>query len=486
MNKKYTGYFTYKKPSEGEYNYIASFEATANSFIYFDGVELNPSSILALSQSGTLFGNSFKLGSTVCRQVNLTVLKSEITEHPQVVIIKDIYGNTRFTLQVDSVDDTNIDFYDYVLVDKMVNLNQSYDFSGLETITAETVLEELCTELLNCEAPTINYGGDIQMVYSSDFSARDVVSWIAEINGSFARIDEEGNLVFIPFSNASPFEIDVNTCADFKLGEYHKIDRVYVELASASYGYPQSSSFNTLYLNSDNQLLSDNGEYTIQSIVEHIHSVINGYEFYSISTSRCEINQFGLPGDPIAFTFNGESYPAITQIDWSFNMNWFGGYVLEIDTKIQEETNFINSTENKINSLRIIVDRQLGTIEQSISEISESVAINSTTIQQTANDLTVRVAAAESNISSNNGRITTLESSVKITSSGVEVSNGTAGSYTNFTASGMDIYVENTKTAWASSEGFASEELMIGGANDNEKWHMHMANDGYTLMFLRR
>lgn len=483
---KYQGNFRYKRPSEGEYNLIANFISLGNYFIYFDGVELDNNSILSLHQSGKLFTDNFKLGSTLCREVDLTVLKSAVSEHPSEVLIKDVNNVVKFTLQVDSVDDTNIDFYDYILVDKMVNLNQVYNFQFLEVSDCQHVLNGICTDLLHCETPTIEYGGDIGLLYSTDATAREIVSWIAEINGCYARINPVGQLEFVRFANTNPFEVSVDSCADFEVGEYHKIDRVYVDLASASFGYPSTSEYNTVYLNPDNQLLSDSGNYTILDIVRHVHSVINGFEFYSVKTSRCAISQDSIAGDQLLFTYNNLSFPTIAQIDWKFNIEWYGGYSLEIETKAQQETRDIPSVENKLNYLKITVDRQNASITQQIAQTTENLTQQISEVQQTASGLSVRVSANEQDIENNSNRMTQYETTVNIDADGVRIAQGEEGTYTKFTDSEIEFYVQGVKNTTVKSDGLTSEEVMIGGADDMEKWHIHMANNGYTLMFLRR
>lgn len=486
MNKNYQANFRYKRPSEGEYNYVANFIALSNYFIYFDGVEIDSDSVLGFHQSGSLFDESFKLGSTVCRQVELRLLKSAVSEHPTEVLIKDPDNVVKFTLQVDSVDDTNIDFYDYVLVDKMVNLNQNYNFSRFTDFTIANVLSNICNDLLNCEAPEIRYGSDIIINYSSDVTAREIVSWIAEINCSFARIDESGNLQFVRFLNENYFTVPVDTCKDFKLGELHIIDRVYIDLGVAAYGYPSENQYNTLYINPDNQLISDYGDYTIQSIIEHMYSEINGFMFYSIRADRCLINQDSMAGDMILFTHEGNEYPTIAQIDWDFSIEWLGGYVCEIETKKQGETNNVPSTAKAVNTLKINVDRQNGIIRQEIASVNDNLTQQVSAVQQTAAGLEIRVTANENDIETNSARMTQYETSVNIDQNGVRISQGTEGTYTLFTADEIDFYVQGVKNTTIASDGLTSEEVMIGGPDDIQKWHIHEANDGATLMFLRR
>ena len=450
--------------------------------VYFETTRINNNGITALHQTGSVFTNNFKLGATVCRQVDLRVLKSYVSSIPNVVRITDNNNDDKFVLYVDSVDDTNIDFYDFSLVDGMVKLNAHFDYSRYST--AQQIINGICTFKLIGSAPTMEYGGDIFLAYSEDISARDIVSWCAELNGCIARINGRGSLEFVPMVNSeTPITVDVNTCKDFKLGEHHLIDRVYVELGTGTHYYPETTTNNTVYLNPNNQLITDSGEYTIDGIVQHIQSVISGFEFYSATTSMCEINQETLPADPISFELDDVSYPSIAQIDWDYNTKWFGGYSLEIETKAQQETQL--KGDNISNQIKIIVDRETGTIVQEVNQLNNDLTQATSSLTQTAQELELRVGNTETSLSDSNSRISSMETVVNIQAGGVRISQGNQGAYVLFTDSGMQIYVNGTKTAWAEADGFSAFELMIGKANEQTKWHMRETNDGATLMFLR-
>lgn len=372
----YQGNFRYKTPSEGEYNLIANFIALGNFFVYFDGQEIDGDSILGMSQEGSLFEESFKLGSSVCRTVSLKVLKNAVEQHPSKVVIKDINNVVRFTLYVDSVNEENINFYSYKLCDSMVKLNAVYDFSEMTNPTVQGVLNGICADILNCPTVTLPWGGSIPINYDNSVTARNIVEYAAEISGGFARIDENGNLQIIRFQNNSPFETSVEMCEDFTLGEHHTIGRVFLELGVASYEYPinYQGDGDTVYLNPSNVLFTDSGSYTIQTTLQHVYDMINGYEFYSAQSNRCYINQTALPGDPLVFTLNGESYPTITQIDWEFNIEWKGGYSCLLETAIQEETSIIPDRD-KVRRIKITVDRALNEITQQILAMDSTVKV---------------------------------------------------------------------------------------------------------------
>ena len=461
MSKLYQGNFRYKRPSEGEYNLIAHFKPLGNYFIYFDGQMIDSDDIVGFHQKAFLFNDTFKLGSTVCREVQLKVLKRYIEGIPEEVLIKDYDNNVKFTLQVDNVDDTNIDFYEFTLVDKMVNLNFVYDFSEMQDPTAQTVLTAICENILDCDTPTIEWGGDITIAYDDTIQARDYVSYIAEINGCFARINETGDLNFVKFDNYNIYGVDVNTCKDFTLGEYHKIERVYCELGTGTYYYPEeyTGDHDTLYLNPDNVLITDSGDYTRESVVQHIYEVMNGYEFYSVKTSRCAIYQDQMAGDRLSFSLDGKEYYSIAQIDWDFNVEWYGGYECEVETKKQQETQ-ITQTDEKIRNVSIKVDRVAGTIEQQISDTNDNVS----TIIQNAQSLTGYFSSASG------------AKYIRLTSEGIQVSKDSESSSVNITDDG--VYIRD------------SDQVVVASMKANEfdttNWIYSETRNGNCLNIYKR
>ena len=93
------------------------------------------------------------------------------------------------------------------------------------------------------------------------------------------------------------------------------------------------------------------------------------------------------------------------------------------------------------------------------------------------------MASNEAGISENADRLTAFETSVSIQDDGVRVSQGTEGSYTKFTDSGMDIFVDNEKVAWAQADGFYAKELLVASDNSSSKWHI--VENGNNLTFYK-
>ena len=353
--------------------------------VLFNGTAINEDAIMGLSYEADLFDGNFTLGSTVCKVVHLDVEKSEVTLRgiPDLVTIVD-FPSYCLTMRVDSWELNDEGYYSFTLTDKMVDFNVVYDWSVLADQSLQNILDNMCTDILATPAPIITYMGDLELTWNQNTQARDVISYIAEVNGCFARINEFEELEFVPFSNTPTNTIDVETCEDFSYGEEIIIDRVVYESGVATSKYPDDDTYtgthSTLYINPDNFLLTDSQGYTRDGIVQHIYTLVNGLHFCSLETSRCEINPSVQAGDCIKFTLGNSEYYTFAQIDWKYNGAWYGGYKLDVETKKQEETSVGGLSASIDRRVTIVVDRELGVIQQEIAELTTDVENSIATI----------------------------------------------------------------------------------------------------------
>ena len=459
--------------------------------VLFDNQEIDSLYITRLHQTVQPFNNEFKIGNTIVRQFSLDVRNEGFSDAPDQVILYEDNGSddtnewtVYATLFVDDIDYSNEVYATLSLVDGMILFNQALSYEVGETI--QTILNRICSDKnISLNASNL-YMSDFEISWEDNLSERDLISYVAEVNGGYAYMDSEGDLCIIQYTNVSSNTIDINECSDFKIGAKHLIDRVYVELAEATQFYPSSSTNDTLYLNPDNILLTGNDSYSTSNILRHICSVVSGFTFYNVTIEKSLISASAEAGQLIYITGLGSSnIPFICTIDYEYNLGWSGGYTLQLECKNQQETQVPTSKE-MVRRMKITVDRELGVIRRSVANIESGVAAQISIVEQRADELSVRVAANESSISENGDRLTTFETAVSIRADGVKISRGTEGAYVKVTDAGLEIYVQGIKTAWAEADGYSATELMIGDSNSTEKWHLHEANNGNTLMFLRR
>lgn len=253
--------------------------------IYFNDTLLNSDYYTGLSTDFKLFDNSFFLGSVQANTYTLTLIKEAVVEQPNIVTIKE-NGTTVAVLKVDNIVEKDY-AYVYTLVDKMVDLEFKYDASEIFNEGSATLLEialDIC-EKAGIELATQNFRSYDKSIswYDNTRTAREYVSFIAELNGGYAQIGDDGRLYFIKQNASSVKTIDIDECEDFNIGEQHTITRVVFEVGALKYEFGADDG-DTLYLNSENVYI------TTQEEVQAIFNELNGFTFYSFSTSNCPID----------------------------------------------------------------------------------------------------------------------------------------------------------------------------------------------------
>lgn len=339
--------------------------------VYFDDVLIDDDYYTGLSNSFNLFNEDFKLGSTASNSYTLSIAKEAVTKQPNKIILKE----DDITIAVLEVDDIAEDDYSYTytLTDKMIDLEFYYDASLIfknGKTTLLSIVQNICN-MAGIELATTNFRGSSKQIswYDNRRTAREYIGFVAELNGGYAQIGKDGKLYFLKQNTASVKNISIDDCADFEIGEKHKITRVVYELGTIKYEFGNETA-NTLYLNSDNVFITEESE------VESIYNDIKDFEFYSFKTSNCPVDFNVIAGQIITFTDGTNTYPTITGYDLEYFGGWNGGYTLEIATKKQEETKVIGTSE-KIKNLSIKVDRN----QNSITSLVEETTTVITTIQ---------------------------------------------------------------------------------------------------------
>ena len=341
--------------------------------VVFDNTEINGDYILGLNQSAQPYNQNFAIGNTVCRQFTLEVKNAGFNFVPTHVYLYEDNGSqtqsnwTKYaTLLVDDKQLQDGDYTTFNLTDVMVRFNK--DLTYTVTDTCWDILTDICWRAGISLATQTFYMDDFQITWEDNVTERDFISYVAEVNGGYAYIDADGNLNIAQYSSTPAGSVDMNKVAYFKIGERHYIDRVYVELASATKFYPASTNNDTLYLNPENILFNDAQGYTIDGIIQHIYSIVNGLEFYNIKIDNCITLPNVRACQIIQFGESGNWTPFLCTVNFSYNTAWRGGYETDLDCKLQEETQIVTSAE-LVKRINIKVDREAGEIRQEISDL---------------------------------------------------------------------------------------------------------------------
>ncbi len=337
--------------------------------IYFDEIEINQNAYMSISNNYSLFSDTFFLGSVTSKEYGVKINKDYITSQPKLITIRenDLISDI---LEIDSIKEKE-DSCNYSLTDKMINFNFNYDASEIingsesKSVTLLNILDDICKKanVLNGVSELEN---DIEVTwYDNEITAREYISYIAELQASYAYIDEMGRLQFSKQKKQSKRIIDFDLLGDYKIGEYHKISRVVYEMGAIKYEFGDES-YNTLYIRSDNPFVIN------QSQIEYIYNNIVDFEFFSFETTKCPLYSDVKVGDIITFTDGSNNYPTIVQYNRIYNGGWTGSYKLNIKSTKQENTEH-KGMEQRFKRLKIKVDRDLNEIKHEVEETKETV-----------------------------------------------------------------------------------------------------------------
>ena len=489
--------------------------------------------IMKLHQSANMFSSSFRLGATVCRQFDLDIDKAAfvggLNEKPDEVLL---YENSSLyaTLVIDELNTDNDAYYSYTLTDRMVRLNDTVKVWVVDNGTWQDQIDNICTVYELGASPTLPEYGSVIFGWSQDMTARDFVGYLAEVLGGYAFISADNKLVFTVFSGAMLEIIDVEDCSSFKVNEQITFDRVVYDTPNKVVKYPDDDTYTgtgaTYYVNPNNQLMTDDtGDelVSIESEVQYIYNAINGFSFYNITVEKCPIDGDVKCGEVIGFTLDNTIYPTIAQIDWDYNSMWIGGYSLEVNNELQEET-VITPLKSATNRITQYIDRELGEVGTRIETLEEGVSTNASAITQNAQQITLQVQALAQQIPdivAEAGYITSTQ--LNITAEGIV---GTINSYQEqqdgkwakletrieFTPDGLIIgkqsdeddpgskvkgVFSNTsldfiddqghKLAWLDTdEGLGATQVSLGDPNNSaNRWRIFVSEDGDHLRFTR-
>lgn len=348
--------------------------------IYFDDNLVPEDYYMSYSDNFSSFDDLFYLGSSASLNATLQV---PIIAWPGMInnVRIEVDGSPVATLKVDNITVNDDNSITLDLVDILTHTSSPCDFSALityqktydpETDTwTETGTGITARELLNfiCQSYSITQGefeltnGDT-MIYSYDNSmtGRNYLEMIAELQGGYVHIDENGLLYikyyFREIGNEKTFDPDENIVLSYdevdtyKLSEEIIIERVvYDDGVTEPKKSSEDDSLYTLYLSTDNLFLQN---ITLEEFNKICNNII-GYKFYNIHIDNC--NRFFNPGSTIWFEReSGEKVPIMV----NYTRDYAGGFVGSYDTKIsgakRTETEVI-PTEDKIKRIRTILNQ---------------------------------------------------------------------------------------------------------------------------------
>lgn len=363
--------------------------------IYFDDILIDTNSYTDLSNEYELFSNDFYLGSTASNYFKFSIDKTKVNGIPQKITIKDDDKNIA-VLHPDSIKESKYTF-DYECTDILTLMEKPYDASSLiETsstghITLLELVQDICSKY-SIELGTTDFLGYDKQIswYDNSRNARTYIGYVAELNGGYATVENDGKLYFKKQNKTSSLNISINNCDDFSIGEYHKITRVVFDNGVVKYEFGTNDG-DVIYLDAENVFITE------ESDVENIYNSVKNLEFYTFEVGNCPVSIDVRAGDIISFVDGNNIYKTIAGYSLYYYGLWQGNYKLDVQTNIKKETQ-ITSLDKKIKN----ISSRINYDEAELKIVAEKVSDNETSIGQleiTSENITSRVQTTEDNIS---------------------------------------------------------------------------------------
>ena len=157
-------------------------------------------------------------------------------------------------------------------------------------------------------------------------------------------------------------------------------------------------------------------------------------------------------------------------------------------TTIQENVSSVQQTTSSIQTQVSQTQTDLQNNYATKDELSSSVNSLSTTINQTAQDITLTITDVQSILNEQGSQITTLETYIRATSRGLEISRSSDEVTMVLSNTELGFYNKaNTKLAWLdSADGLGASALSIGDATTaSNRWRIFTRQSGSHLTFTR-
>lgn len=157
----------------------------------------------------------------------------------------------------------------------------------------------------------------------------------------------------------------------------------------------------------------------------------------------------------------------------------------DLSSLIQQGKKLVSVTQN--------IDREIGVIQSSVATVQERITdvndtltaqieTQATQIQQNASEIVLRALqqTVDTQFGEVDSRVNALETYVSVSADGLTIKQNDDGSYVLVTDSGMEIYVNHQRQAYATTDGFYASTFLTGD------WHIQPANNGNSLNFFKK
>lgn len=321
------------------------------------------------------------------------------------------------------------------------------------TATKMQILKDICNQAnVVCNIENFINSDEQIGIYDNTIQGRTYISYLAEQSGAIARINRDGELIFIYLNNLETKVLPRNILSSYEVGERYKISRVVYESGIIKYEYPTEEEMdegNTLYLNSANPYISS------QEQVELIYNLVKDFEIYSLKIGKMFGNPSLDPFDIIEITDNGKTYKTFASNSLEYSTGTIiANYETTLSLSKIDENVSKKGLPNFMKYAKTLIDNVEGKVEIITGSVNEITGdINSVKTTQDNQSLQIDILTTKTDKIDEEGNATSFQTSngYKLDNSGLHMFNSEDNfnaTYTNqgtYYKDGNDILQQTTK-----------------------------------------
>ena len=147
--------------------------------------------------------------------------------------------------------------------------------------TKMQILQDICNQAnVVCSVSSFLGDSDEVGIYDSTITGRVYVAYLAEQAGCIPTINRDGELIFVNINNLTTKRIPLSIVEKYEIGDKYKIERIVYEDAIRKYETSDDETLDTLYLNSANPYISNQGQ------IDSIFTLLENFEIDSVTTGK--------------------------------------------------------------------------------------------------------------------------------------------------------------------------------------------------------
>lgn len=296
-----------------------------------------------------------------------------------------------------------------VLFDFNYNAKPLIDSLG-GSATKMQILQDICSQAnVTCGVSSFLGDSDLIGTYDNTIKGRMYVAYLAEQAGCIAKIDRNGELIFIPLNNLYTQRIPLSVVSKYVKGTTYTIERLVYELGTIKFETSSDETLQTLYISSLNPYIST------QEQIENIFDIVGGFEVDTVEILSDIIGNPSIDGYDMIQVYDDESENDVVVFTTLANntLTYNGKFKSKYKTEIGLEERKENTTNVGDAVFKATITSEVNRLDGSVSTTISRVDTIDTRSADTSRDLQGLTENVASQFSELDGDLTSLQRTVE-------------------------------------------------------------------------